>query len=169
MSTRRYQTANGLIFRNENGSLFQPGRMYQLPRKTEVTKVFLWLCKDVFPQRPTVNEMAKLSMLSWGFANQVITQLKALGAVLDPETMRKENNSVLGPGQKLSTIHEIFLLCLRTLLPLYNYVQELERHFGKAVSHQCITDWFNKRWDHQGNFLKTNLVPLDKWKPAYKV
>jgi hypothetical protein len=35
--------------------------------------------------------------------------------------------------------------------------------------HQCIADWFNKQWDHQGNLLKTNLVPLDKWKPANKV
>ena len=171
MSNRRYQTANGLVFRNENGGLFQPGRMYQLPRKTEVAEVFLWLCEDAFPQRPTVNETAKLSKVSWGFANQVIIELKALGAVLDPETIRNEKNHVLGPGQKLSTVHEMFLLCLRTLLParpLYNYVQELERHFGKCVSHQCIADWFNKRWDHQGNLLKTNLVPLDKWKPANK-
>jgi hypothetical protein len=173
MSTRRYQTtANGLVYRNENGGLFQPGRMYQLPRKTEVVEVFLWLCQDVFPQCPTVNKTAWLSKVSWGFTNQVIMELKALGAVVDPETMRREKNSVLGPGQKLSTIQEMFLLCLRTLRPvhpLYNYVQELERHFSKAISHQCIADWFNKQWDHRGNLLKTNLVPLDKWKPANNV
>jgi hypothetical protein len=46
--------------------------------------------EDAFPRRPTVNETAKLSKVSWGFANQVITELKALGAVLDPETIRNK-------------------------------------------------------------------------------
>jgi hypothetical protein len=79
-----------LVYRNENSGLFQPGRMYQLPRKTEVTKVYLWLCKGKYPQCPTVNEMAKLSKVSWGFANQVIMELRALGAVVNPETICKE-------------------------------------------------------------------------------
>jgi transposase len=37
------------------------------------------------------------------------------------------------------------------------------------VSHQAIADWFNKRFDHKGNLLKSNLVPLDKWKPENKI
>jgi hypothetical protein len=91
--------------------------MYQLPRKTEVAEVYLGLCEDIYPRRPTVNETAKLSKVSWGFANDVITELKALGAVRDPEMIRREKNNVVGPGQKLSTVHEMFLLCLRTLYP----------------------------------------------------
>ena len=86
MSTRRYQTANGLVHRNNNGRLFQLGRMYQLLRKTEVAEVYLSLCDDKYPQRPTVNETAQLSKVSWHFANHVISELKALGTVVDPET-----------------------------------------------------------------------------------
>jgi hypothetical protein len=58
--------------------------------KEDCTAVFLWLCEDIYPQCPTVNKMAKLSKVSWGFANQVIMELKALGAVFDPETIWKE-------------------------------------------------------------------------------
>jgi hypothetical protein len=84
-----------LVYRNENGGLFQPGRMYQLHRKTEVTKVFLWLCKDNYPQCPTINKTAKLSKVSWGFANQVVMELKALGAVMDLDTIcRKKKVSL---------------------------------------------------------------------------
>jgi hypothetical protein len=146
--------------------------MYQLPRKTEVAEVFLWHCEDNYPQCPTIKDTAKLSKVSWGFTNQVIMELKVLGEVGDPENIRQEKNDILGPGQKLTTVHEMFMLCPRTLHsahPLCNHVQELERHFGRCVSHQCIDDWFNKHWDHRGNLLKTNLVPRDKWKPANKV
>jgi hypothetical protein len=98
--------------------------------------------------------------------------LKELGAVRDPELIRRAKNHVLGPGQKLSTVHEMFLLCLRTLdpaRPLYSYVQELNNQFQKQVSTQSISNWFNKRWDFCGNLKRGNLVPLDKWKPRNKL
>ncbi len=144
--------------------------MYQLPRKTEVAEVYLELCQE--QAHPSVNLIAKLSKVSWGFANLVVTELKAIGAVSDPELKRRQKNHELGPGQKLGVIHEMFLLSLRTLdpaRPLYSYVQELERHFNKSVSYQCVADWFNKRWDHKGNLKKANLVPLDKWKLENKL
>jgi hypothetical protein len=63
---------------NNNGGFYQPGRMYQLPWKTKVA--------DVYPEYyPSMNKTAKLSKVSWGFANLVITKLKAIGAVLDPK------------------------------------------------------------------------------------
>jgi hypothetical protein len=57
-----------------------------------------------------------------------------------------------------------FYWVLRTLdptHPLYYYVQqELNKHFGKLVSYQSISDWLEKCWDHRGNLLWANLVPL---------
>jgi hypothetical protein len=158
-------TVSGYLATNEHGSLYQPGRMYQLPRKTKVAEVYLALCEEQAP--PSINVTARLSKVSWGFANLVITELKSIGAVLDPELRRRKRKSVVGPGQKLGVVHEMFLLSLRTLgpaRPLYSYVQELEWHFNKSISYQCVADWFHKRWDHEGNLKKANLVPLDKWK-----
>ncbi len=154
MSYRKKQTVSGLVWVNENGGFFQPGRMYQLPRKTEVAEMYLDLLEERYPLRPTVNETAIYSKVSWGFANQVITELKALGVVVDPEVLRQKKDNVVGPGQKLSTVHEMFLLGLRTLdpaRPLYSYVQELNSHFGLLVSYQSISDWFKKCWDYKDN------------------
>jgi hypothetical protein len=169
---RRYQSDNSFVKRNYNGWLYQPGRMYQLSRNTEVLEAYLCLLNNRYLLRPTINEMAELSQVSWGYANQVIVKYKAKGVVRDPETIRREKNNVLGPGQKLSTIHEMFLLCLRTLdpaRPLYSYMQELNNQFGLSVSHQSITEWWDKRWDFRGNLVKAIQISLDKWKPANKV
>jgi hypothetical protein len=171
-SYRKRQTIRGLVWVNVNGGYFQPGRMFQLPRKTEVAKIYLDLMEARYPCRPTVNETAVNSRVSWGFANMVINELRALGAVEDPEVLRRKKDNVVGPGQKLSTVHEMFLLSLRTIdpaRPLYSYVQELNRHFGLLVSYQSISDWFEKRWDFNGSLRRANLVPLDKWKPANKL
>jgi hypothetical protein len=147
--------------------------MYQLPKKTEVAKTYFALLVDHYSLLPMINETAKeQSNASWGFANMVITKLKALGAFVDPEVLPQKKDNVIGPGQKLSTVHEMFLLGLRTLdptRPLYSYIQELNTSFGKLVSYQSISDWFEKHWDYKGNLKRANLVPLDKWKPRNKV
>jgi hypothetical protein len=164
------QTVSGLIYWNDAGALYQPGRMYQLPRKTEVAEVYLRLCKEL--AHPSVMETAKLSKVSWAYANLVVTELKAIGMTVDPELLQRKKLNVLGPGQTLTTVHEMFILALRTVDParlVYSYVQELITHFGKSVSYQCISDWFRKRWDFDGNLKKANLVLLDKWKLENKV
>jgi hypothetical protein len=65
--------------------------------------------------------------VSWAYANLVVTKLKAIGITVDPEMLRRKKLNVLGPGQTLNTVHEMFLLALRTVYPsrlLYSYVQE---------------------------------------------
>jgi hypothetical protein len=162
-----------LLYTNDNGSLYTlvySSQVYQLPRKTEVAKFYLELCKEQAHQR--VNITTKLSKVSWGFANLVVTELKAIRAVLDPKLKRRKKQNVLGPGQKLSVIYEMFHLSLFTLdpaRPLYSHKQKLEWHFNMSVSYQCIADWFHKRWDHEGNLNKANIVPLDKWKAVNKL
>jgi transposase len=99
-------------------------------------------------------------------------RIEGFGGSHGPRSDSKKKDNVVGPGQKLSTVHEMFLLSLRTLdpsRPLYSYVNKLNTHFGKLVSYQSVSDWFDKRWDHQGNLLRANLVPLDKWKTINKI
>jgi hypothetical protein len=97
----------------------------------------------------------KLCKVSWGFANLIVDELKAIGAVVDPKFKPRTKRHLLGPGQKTSIVHKMFLLSLRTLHlagPWYCYLQkELEQHFAKSVSYQCIANWFHKHWDHEGN------------------
>jgi hypothetical protein len=111
--------------------------------------------------------------VSWAYANLVVTELKAIGITVDHELLRRKKLNLLGPGQTLNAVYEMFLLALRTVdpaRPLYSYVQELDTNFGKSVSYQYVlANWFRKRWDFDGNLKKANLVPLDKWKLENKV
>ena len=118
MSYRNKQTVSGLGWVNENGGFFQPGRMYQPYKKTEVARIYLDLLELRYPLRPMVNEKAIYSKVSWGFGKMLIIKLKALGAVMEPKVLRQKKDNVIGPGQKLSTVHKMFLLDLRTLDPL---------------------------------------------------
>jgi hypothetical protein len=40
--------------------------------------------------------MAKHGKVSWGFPSQVITELKALGAVVDPKVLRQKKDKFVG-------------------------------------------------------------------------
>jgi hypothetical protein len=146
--------------------------MFQLPRKTEVAKIYLDLLEAHYQFCLTVNKTAVNSRVSWGLANMAINKLKALGAIEDPEVLQQKKDNVVGPGQKLTTIHEMFLLGRWTINPthpLYSYVQELNSHIGLLVSYQSISDWFEKCWDFNGSLRQANIVPLNKWKATNKL
>jgi hypothetical protein len=156
------QTISGLSYRNAAGGFYQPGRMCQLPRKTKVAEVYLQLCEE--QACPSGSKTARISKVSWVYANLVVTKLKAMGIIMDPELQKRRKLNMLGTGQKLNTVHVMFLLSLRTLdpaRPLHSYVQELDTHLGKAVSYQCIPNWFHEQWDFEVNLKKAN--PLDKF------
>jgi hypothetical protein len=109
------QTVSGLIYRNNTGGLYQPRRMYKLLRKTKGAKVYLQLCEE--QARPSVSKTARISKVGWAYANLVVTELKAIGIIVDPELLRRKKLNVHGPGQTLNTVHEMFLLALRTASP----------------------------------------------------
>ncbi len=59
--------------------------MYQLLRKTEVAEVYLRLCEE--QARPGVSKMARLNKVSWGYADLLVTELKAIGMTVDPKLL----------------------------------------------------------------------------------
>jgi predicted transcriptional regulator len=99
--------------------------MYQLPKKIKVAEIYLGLMEIRYPLRVSVTEVAYMARVGWDYARLVIHELEFHGFLQEPEKKRRAKNNVLGPGQKLSTVQEMFLLCLKTLdpaRPLYNYV-----------------------------------------------
>jgi hypothetical protein len=100
---------------------------------------------------------------------RVIWKLSETGEVLDPETLRKNKDNVIGAGGCLTTEEEIFFLFLLCLLeaperPNLDYIRQLELYYGKLVSSGFISTWFKKIFPFRGSFRKPNLIPLDKFK-----
>jgi hypothetical protein len=73
----------------------------------------LQLCEE--QAHPSISETARISKVGWAYANLVVTKLKAIRIIVDPELLRRKQLNVLWPGQTLSTVHEMFLLALRTV------------------------------------------------------
>jgi hypothetical protein len=72
MTYRNKQTVSGLVWVNKYGGFFQPGRMYQLPKKTEVARIYLDLLELGYPLCPMVHETAIYSKVRWGFGKMLI-------------------------------------------------------------------------------------------------
>jgi hypothetical protein len=89
------QIVSGLIYRNDAGNLYQPGRMYQLPRKTKVVKVYLLLREE--HARSSISETTRISKVGWAYANLVVAKLKAIGDIGDQDLQRRrKRNSYSG-------------------------------------------------------------------------
>jgi hypothetical protein len=81
--------------------------------------------------------MAK-HMARWGFANQIIIELKALGQLWTPKCSRKKDN-VVGPGQKALAIHEMFLLGLRMTLDPTGPLTNRSKNSTSTLASWCCT------------------------------
>jgi hypothetical protein len=71
-SYRRKQSVSGLVWVNDRGGYYQPGRMYPLPKKLKVAEIYLGLLEVRYPLQPTVNEVAELGRVCWHYASLVI-------------------------------------------------------------------------------------------------
>jgi hypothetical protein len=68
-------TADELLQQNQNGGFYQPGRMYDLPRKFGVGQTYLQLWQLSFPARPSASELARESNVGWEYADKVIWKI----------------------------------------------------------------------------------------------
>jgi hypothetical protein len=162
---------HGLILPNGNGGSYHPGQPYNLVRKREVGEAFLTLWADNYPMQPSIRSVAQEARVGWNYASKVIEELLDTGDLVDPELTRPnqmDSGYFVGVGARsLKLEEEVFLLALRTEKPNrpnLDYIRQLERRYGTKVSSPFITKWFQKRFNHPGNFRKPNLVPLDKFK-----
>ena len=68
-------TTAGSIRQNQNGVFFQPGRMYDLPRKFGVGTTYLRLWELSYPTRPTALELSRESNVGWEYAAKVMSEI----------------------------------------------------------------------------------------------
>ena len=106
-------TTEGLLRQNQNGGYFQPGRMYNLPRKFGVGQTYLQLWQLSFPTRPTASELARESNVGWEYADKVISETHLHNEIIDPAEIRLGKSIQRGVGNDLTPEENMFLLSLR--------------------------------------------------------
>jgi hypothetical protein len=152
---------------NRNGGWYQQGRLYLMPKKIEIFHMYLDLCYEKFPQRPSQRDLATRAKISRGYARKLIIELTNTGSLTDPEVTNSDRIRDREKIFYLDPEEELFLLALRAEKPARpntDYVAQLYTWYGTLVSTSFISLWFKTRLPFAGSFRKPNLVPLDKFR-----
>ena len=158
------------VITNQNGGLCQLGKRYGMQKKSDVIRAFLCLSEQDPTREPCVVDVAELSEVSLGYAHNVIKEFRLNGhqCVEDPaatasrQNKRKKEHAKIGPELALT------LLALRSedhRKTLLQHVQDLKDLYDITLSHNCIDQFFKKRFEFKGSLRKASLVPVDKFKP----
>ena len=158
---------NGWIKKNEKGGFYQPGREYDFVQKCKVADIYISLLVSNFPKNVAVKDVSDEAKVSWRFAKKCIDEIDLHGDVIDPEQIKLQRLQCQIITYKITKIDEVFLLSMHAeepRRPNVDYVTELLFHRGVDVTSQTIGNFFARRFDNKGTFVKPNLIPLDKWK-----
>ena len=109
MADKPVLATRGLLRENQNGGFFQPGRMYDLPRKFGVGQTYLRLWELSFPAIPTALELARESNISWGYAEKLISEIHLQDEIIDPAEIRLGKDVQRGVGKHLTPEEDMFL------------------------------------------------------------
>jgi hypothetical protein len=107
----------GFLRQNQNGVFFQPGRMYDLPRKFGVGVTYLRLWELSFPVIPTALELARESKVGWEYAAKVIAEMNLHDEIINPAEIHLQKNVQRGVGMHLTREKDGFLLSLHSEIP----------------------------------------------------
>lgn len=116
-----------------------------------------------------VRDVANQAKVSLGFTKKCLNEIKIHRDVIDPEKIKLEQLQSQIIHYKISKIDKVFNLLMHAKEPRHpnvDYVTELLFHQEVQVYQGTISNFFNRRFDIKGTFIKPNLIPLDKWKLA---
>ena len=155
------------VMTNVNGGRYHQGIRYDTATKYRVADVYLQLMHRTGTV-PSTAQVARVSQVSWKFANKVLSEIAEHGEIIDVELTKYEHFKNKKKTHAITLIDAALLLSMRAEKPNrlnLEYVRELFEQHDKTVCSATITNFFNNRFPHKGNLCKPNTVPLDKWKP----
>jgi hypothetical protein len=142
-------------FQNGNGGWYQKGRLFLMPKKLEISYMYLDLCYKKYPDRPSQQVLASPAKISTKYARKVIIELTNMGSLTDPEVTNSKRVREKEKLLYLDPAKELFMLALHTEKPARantNYVAQLYTLYGTLVLTTFVSEWFKTRFHHDGSF-----------------
>jgi hypothetical protein len=139
-----------------------------MPKKLEISYLYLALCHEKYPERPSQREFAARAKISTYYARKIIMELTNTGSLIDPEVTNSDRIRNKEKVLYLDPAEELFMLALRAEKPARpntDYIKQVYTFYGTTISESFISEWFKTRFHYNGSFRKPNLVPLDKFQP----
>ena len=88
-----------------------------MPKKLEISYLYLDLCYESYPERPSQRELAVRAKISPTYARKIILELTNTGSLTDPEVTNSERVREKEKSLYLDPAEELFLLALRAENP----------------------------------------------------
>jgi hypothetical protein len=83
-----------------------------MPRKLEIIYLYLDLCYEHYPERPTQRNLAGGATISINYAHEVIMELTNMGLLTDPKVTNSDRIQDAEKNLYLDPAKELFLLAL---------------------------------------------------------
>ena len=132
---------HGIAKQNDNGGWYHQGDHYPHWRKVEIVDTFFEVWSDIFPTRPSYNQIAKITKVSQPTVKKYVEELENRGRLIDPMELRSKRHRITEHNSILTRKEETYLLSLRAVdasRPTMAYVNELRQQFGTVVSRSYI-------------------------------
>ena len=150
---------------NTRGGAYEHGKARPLQDKAAIAHKYFELEENLLAgQRISVQSLANVCAVSWGFANKVVGEIES-GQLVDPK-MKVQGRTHGAGALKLSFEDGFYLLHLRKLnnrFTLKDYAARLAADRGTFVSRQVISRWFRTTFPFKGSMRKLNRIPIDKF------
>lgn len=117
-----------------------------------------------------INQLAKRCQVSWGFANKIKKEVELHGRILRPSEIQQNRDVPRGAGAIVLDEFDSFIIMRmydnEPSSSLRSYVESIYEYTGKRVSRSTVSRFFLHAFSIRGGFVKPNLVPYDKFRPA---
>ena len=155
---------------NANGGSYRRGRAYDVSKKLEVSFVYRRdLGLLVEGCRPNISHIAIECKVSRCFVRKIEKELRLHDKILDSTDPILLQRRATGPGAKtIDGLDAFIVLQLYEAEPsrrLESYREELLLMTGTDVHESTISRFFLGAFPYKGGLRKSNLVPLDKFRP----
>jgi hypothetical protein len=126
-------------------------------KKLEISYLYLDLCYEKYPERPSQQDLAAWAKRSTYYACKIIIELTNTRFLTDPEVTNLERICDKEKVLYLDPVEELFMLALcaeKPARPNTDYVAQLYTFYGTMVLAAFILVWFQTRFNHKGSFQK---------------
>jgi hypothetical protein len=127
-----------------------------MPKKLEISYMYLNLCYKKYPERLSQRELAARAKISTKYARKDILELtNSTGSLTNPEVTNSERVREKEKLLYLDPAKELFLLAHgaeKPSRPNSDYVAQLYTFYGTLVSKTFISEWFKTRFHFNGSF-----------------
>jgi len=115
--------------------------------------------------RPNISQVARKAKVSRSTVLKIEEEILTENRIVSPE--EKRLNRPIGPGVRTidSINSSVFVMLMNddSQRSLADHANILNQTTGTIIIQSTISRFFNHGFDIRGNFMKPNLIPMDKF------